>query len=94
MTKSHCACVAAALLAAVAIPGTVTAQTRAKVGTLACDISGGIGMIIASQKEVSCLFTPTANGRPEAYVGTFSKFGLDLGATAGGQMIWAVHSSI
>ena len=94
MTKSLSACVAGALLAAVAIPGTAVAQSRAKVGTLECDISGGIGMIIASQKEVSCMFTPSTNGRPEAYVGTFSKFGLDIGATTGGRMVWAVHSSI
>jgi len=92
-TRTLSACFAAALAAAV-IPGTAAAQSRAKVGTLDCDISGGLGMIITSQKEVTCMFTPSAGGRAEAYVGTISKFGLDLGATSGGRMVWAVHSSI
>jgi hypothetical protein len=50
-------------------------------------------MIIASQKEVTCLFTPAGRGRQEAYVGTISRFGLDIGATQGGRMTWVVHSS-
>jgi hypothetical protein len=65
---------------------------RTKAGTLTCDISGGIGMIIGSQKEVTCMFTPTARGSREVYVGTISKFGLDVGATAGGEMVWAVYA--
>jgi hypothetical protein len=85
--------VAAALLAIAMNPGTAAAQSRAQIGTLDCDISGGIGMIIASNKEVTCIFTPSAGGRPEAYVGSISKFGLDVGATAGGRMVWAVHAA-
>ena len=93
MAKSLGVCVAAALMAIAANPGTAAAQSRAKVGTLSCDISGGIGMIIASKKEVTCTFTPSAGGRPEVYVGSISKFGLDIGATSGGRMVWAVHSA-
>jgi hypothetical protein len=62
------------------------------VGTLTCDISGGIGMIVASRKGVACMFTPSAPGAREVYVGTISKFGLDLGATAGGAMVWGVYA--
>jgi hypothetical protein len=93
MMKTFSACVAATVLAIAASAAPATAQTRAKVGTLNCDISGGIGMIIASKKEVTCTFTPSAGGRPEVYVGSISKFGLDIGATSGGRMVWAVHSS-
>jgi hypothetical protein len=42
---------------------------RAKFGTLTCDISGGLGIIIASQKELQCLFTPSEPGPREVYVG-------------------------
>ena len=93
MIRSFSACIAAVILAAAANPGTAAAQSRAKIGTLDCDISGGIGMIIASQKQVTCAFSPSAGRGPETYVGTISKFGLDLGATSGGRMIWAVHAS-
>jgi Protein of unknown function (DUF992) len=85
---------AVALAAAVALPVPAGAQrvNRTKVGTLSCDISAGIGMIIASKKNVSCMFTPARPGPREVYVGSISKFGLDLGATTGGEMIWAVYA--
>ena len=72
--------------------GGAAAQDRVKAGTLICDVSGGIGMIIASQKQVQCEFNPDQPGPREVYVGTISKFGLDIGATSGGQMVWAVFA--
>ena len=38
------------------------------------------------------MFTPSQPGPREVYVGSITKFGLDLGATAGGEMIWAVYA--
>ena len=75
-----------------AIGGAGAQQDRVKAGTLACDVSGGIGMIIGSQKGVRCEYTPDMAGPREYYVGTISKFGLDIGATSAGQMIWAVFA--
>jgi hypothetical protein len=50
-------------------------------------------MIIASQKSVSCQFIPAAPGwQPEIYVGSISKFGLDIGATTASQMVWVVFA--
>jgi hypothetical protein len=84
---------AVAVVAAVATPLPGMAQAgRVKAGTLTCDISGGIGLIITSHKDVSCLFTPTEPGPREVYVGGINKFGLDLGATAGGEMVWSVYA--
>jgi len=84
---------AAAALTAVALPVPAMAQSqRAKVGALTCDISGGIGLIITSHKDVTCMFTPSQPGPREVYVGGINKFGLDLGATAGGEMVWAVYA--
>jgi hypothetical protein len=79
--------------ALIAFPISASAQAnRTKVGTLTCDISGGIGLIIASKKDVTCMFTPGERGPREVYVGAISKFGLDIGATAGGEMVWAVYA--
>jgi hypothetical protein len=83
---------AAAIVAALAGPASAQAPQRVKAGTLTCDISAGIGLIIASQKQVQCLFTPAQPGPREVYVGTIRKFGLDVGATAGGQMVWEVFA--
>src|SRR5262249_6567134 len=82
----------AALALAVASAGPAAAQRWVKTGVLNCDVSGGIGFIIGSQKQVQCIFTPDVPGRPEYYVGTISKFGVDIGATARSQMVWAVYA--
>jgi Protein of unknown function (DUF992) len=82
-----------AFVVAVASPLPTLAQgERIKAGTLTCDISGGIGLIITSHKDVTCMFTPSQPGPREVYVGGINKFGLDLGATAGGEMVWAVYA--
>jgi uncharacterized protein DUF992 len=85
---------AAAVALSLALAGSASAQApqRAKVGTLTCDISAGIGMIIGSQKQVQCLFTPADPGPREVYVGSIRKFGLDIGATTGGEMVWSVYA--
>jgi hypothetical protein len=88
MLKSIKFFIAAAAAAAFAVP----AHALTKVGTLDCDISAGMGMIITSQKGVTCTFTPTQGHRPEVYLGTISKFGIDVGATSGGRMVWAVFA--
>jgi hypothetical protein len=68
------------------------AQDRVQAGTLGCDISGGIGLILGSQRTVNCTFMPSAPGPVEHYTGTISKFGLDVGATTGGVMTWLVYA--
>ena len=83
-----------AVATAMALPAPSKAQTaqRAKVGALTCDISAGIGLIIASKKNVVCTFTPIAAGPSEVYTGSITKFGLDIGATSGGRMVWNVYA--
>jgi uncharacterized protein DUF992 len=70
----------------------VSAPENVKAGTLTCDISAGLGLIVASQKRLTCMFTPSAPGPREVYYGTINKFGLDIGGTAGGEMAWAVYA--
>ena len=82
---------AAALALAVASAEPAAAQ-RIKGGLLTCDVSGGIGLIIASQKQVSCVYAPDLPGPQEAYVGSFTRFGLDIGVTGAGVMVWAVFT--
>lgn len=68
------------------------AQSRVKLGVLACDVSGGIGAIIGSRKAVRCRYAPLGGGPEDYYSGTISKFGLDIGVTSGGQMVWTVFA--
>jgi hypothetical protein len=85
----------AALLAFAAISGSALGQRPVweQSGTLNCDVSGGIGLIIGSQRQVNCLFTPSYPAPPEQYVGTITKVGLDLGVTGPGQLVWSVLQS-
>lgn len=92
MHRALSALAATALVAAMAAPTPSFAQHRTRVGTLNCDVSGGIGMIITSKKQVRCMYTPAGRGPREAYVGSIEKFGLDIGATTGGEMVWAVYA--
>jgi hypothetical protein len=80
---------ALALLVASADPA---AAQRIRTGVLTCDVSAGIGFIIGSQKTVSCVFAPEPPGPQQVYDGTINKFGLDIGATGGGVMVWAVFT--
>jgi hypothetical protein len=87
------ACAAATLALVVTAIGPAAAQpARVKSGVLDCDVSGGIGLIIGSQKSVQCVFTPDQPGPREVYTGAITKFGLDIGATTGGRMVWSVYA--
>jgi hypothetical protein len=64
-----------------------------RTGVLTCDVSGGIGLIIGSQRSVNCTFSSEQPAPPENYFGYISKFGLDVGVTTGGVMVWGVYTS-
>jgi len=81
---------AAALATTLAVPADAQ-QSRVQVGTLSCSISAGIGLIVASQRNVSCNFQPD-NGPPEAYTGTMTIVGVDVGFTTGSAMVWGVFA--
>jgi hypothetical protein len=62
-----------------------------QIGTLQCDVSGGIGLIITSQREMVCTFRNPA-GIVDTYTGVIRRFGLDVGATNAGQLAWSVFA--
>jgi hypothetical protein len=76
-----------------ATPGTPQAAGRsgANVGSLTCNVAGGVGFIFGSSKELSCLFTRT-DGIAERYTGTIKKFGVDIGFTKEAQIVWLVFA--
>jgi hypothetical protein len=86
-------CIGAAVFTlAIAAAGPAAAQ-QMRAGLLTCDVSAGIGLIITSQKQVTCTFAPDrADIAREDYDGTITKFGLDLGVVGGGVMVWAVFT--
>ena len=67
------------------------AQGNVQVGTLTCNVAGGWGFVFGSSKSVRCTFA-RAGGRPEHYAGTINKFGVDIGYTQGGVLVWGVFA--
>ena len=93
MRDAWVAMAAMAAVTSAALTSPAPAQpNRTKVGTLACDISAGIGLIVTSKKNLACMFTPSQPGPREVYSGSITKYGLDLAATTGGEMIWGVQA--
>jgi hypothetical protein len=91
-----CRGIVAALIGAAAVTAVATIPAdaqprRVQVGTLACSISAGVGMLVASQRNVNCNFQPDG-GPPEAYTGTLTRVGVDVGFTTGGAMVWGVFA--
>ncbi|RFB75615.1 DUF992 domain-containing protein [Methylovirgula sp. 4M-Z18] len=67
------------------------ADATVKVGVLRCAVSAGLGMVITSSKEMSCIFQPSG-GHTEHYYGTIRKFGIDIGKTDRGTLVWGVFA--
>jgi hypothetical protein len=83
--------------AAVAVTGLAIASAAnaapagVKVGSLTCDVAGGMGFVFGSTKDLSCTYEPT-KAMMEHYAGTISKWGLDIGYTGKGKLVWAVFA--
>jgi hypothetical protein len=63
-----------------------------QIGLLECNVSPGIGLIITSSKALSCRFS-RSYAPPEYYAGTITNFGLSIGATGPGRLIWGVFAA-
>jgi hypothetical protein len=85
---------AAALGLAIGMAGNGTpalAQANVQVGTLTCNVAGGWGFVFGSSKAIRCTFA-RAGGPPEHYTGSINKFGVDIGYTQGGVLVWGVFA--
>jgi len=90
-TTFAAAVIAAAALVMIVNPADAQPR-RIEVGTLTCSLSAGIGLIVGSQRNVNCLLKGQPGEPEEAYTGTMTRVGLDIGVTTGGAIIWAVFS--
>jgi len=64
-----------------------------RIGYLDCQIGSGFGYVLGSAKTADCAFTSVIDGEPlDTYSGSIKKFGVDLGYTAKGRIIWAVFA--
>jgi hypothetical protein len=74
-------------------PQETDVQGGVKIGYLDCMIGGGVGYVLGSSKTVDCTFHSSFGGESiDHYAGSIRKFGVDLGFTTRGRMIWAVFA--
>jgi hypothetical protein len=67
------------------------AQAATEVGTLACQGSPTVGLVVGSVQRFRCIFQPSrAGAAAQPYRARAAKVGLDLGITAGSRMVWSV----
>ncbi|MGH6797719.1 MAG: DUF992 domain-containing protein [Roseiarcus sp.] len=90
MTIRNVASLSAAAALAAFIASPALAQSTVKVGTLTCDVSAGVGMILTQKQTMTCSFTPDAGGARDLYTGRIDQFGVALGAVQQGVLIWGV----
>lgn len=86
---------ATALAAILAAPQFLTEPAVAaggvNVGSLNCNVAGSVGFIFGSSKDIACVFT-RPDGTAERYRGEINKYGVDIGFTSEGYMVWAVFA--
>src|SRR5690348_3038394 len=84
--------VSALLASTVAIAATAYAQSGGvNAGSLQCRVSGGMGFVFGSSKDLDCLFV-RPDGKGERYAGTINRYGVDIGFTKEAQMVWLVFA--
>jgi hypothetical protein len=69
----------------------VATQPKERLGTLSCQVAGGVGMILGSSKAVSCEFKRRSGGA-EHYTGSIGKLGIDIGVTRKAYLSWIVYN--
>jgi hypothetical protein len=89
--KKFALATAAAALALGALAAAPADAAGVKVGVLTCHVSSGFGFIFGSSKDLRCNYRPNEHAG-EHYIGTVKKFGVDLGYTEGGEIIWGVFA--
>jgi hypothetical protein len=83
---------ALAALAFIAVSGPAAADPGVQIGRLSCEIAPGIGLILGSQKKISCTFH-RSNGSTETYRGEITRIGLDIGKTERTHVEWLVFAA-
>lgn len=78
-----------AAVLSIALPISAHSASAAEpVGTLKCNVAGGVGFVITSSKALACTFE--SGYGTEYYVGTIRRFGLQVGITGPGCLVWGV----
>jgi len=77
-----------ALSSIAVLGGESKAQDGVKAGILRCNVGSGWGFVFGSSKELKCVYSPGG----ERYAGEIQKYGVDIGYTQSGVIVWTVFA--
>jgi hypothetical protein len=60
-------------------------------GFLTCHVASGFGFIFGSTRDLDCTYAPVS-AKPQNYVGSISKYGIDIGYLSSAVMLWGVYA--
>jgi hypothetical protein len=79
------------IVAAVAPIASANALPPVRAGVLECQGGQNVGFVVGSVTSLECIFQSQGR-RPEAYIATLRRIGLDLGVTEHTRFEWAVNA--
>src|SRR3954470_19318438 len=91
LSKAGFAKVVLAAAALVAPLAAANALPAVRAGILQCQGGQNVGFVVGSVTSLECVFQSEGR-RPEPYIATVRRYGLDLGITAQTQLAWAVSA--
>jgi len=81
-------------IAALAVPlASANAMPPMRAGLLQCEGGQNVGFVVGSTTSLECVFQSEGR-RPEPYLATLRRVGLDLGITDQTKLTWAVNAPI
>src|SRR5216683_2019953 len=80
-----------AIVALVAPIASANALPPVRAGILQCQGGQNVGFVVGSVTSLECVFQSEGR-RPEPYIATVRRFGLDLGVTEQTRFSWAVNA--
>jgi len=80
-----------AIVALIAPIASANAVPAMRAGVLQCHGGQNVGFVVGSVTSLECVFQSEGR-RPEPYIATVKRIGLDLGVTEQTQFSWAVNS--
>jgi hypothetical protein len=80
-----------AIVALVAPIASANALPPVRAGILQCEGGQNVGFVVGSVTSLECVFQSEGR-RPEPYIATVRRYGLDLGITGQTRLAWAVNA--
>ena len=82
-----------AIVALMAPIASANAMPPVRAGVLQCQGGQNVAFVVGSVANLQCVFQSEGR-RPEPYLATVRRFGLDLGVTQSTQFTWAVNAPV